>query len=133
MLSPVGRRTRPSRRAEPVRPEHGRPGPTALPRYREPARPLTALVDFGTCFEPVTRRQYAGSWRGSCATGPATDWPLRRTRPTKPRSARRYNRLPERLLGFVGLDQSDYYAWQQGGSRASVERAASRTARGAEA
>ncbi|MFE9686671.1 UbiX family flavin prenyltransferase [Streptomyces sp. NPDC006285] len=43
-----------------------------------------------------------------------------------------FEEFAERLLGFVGLDQTDYYAWQEGGSRASVERAASRTTRGAQ-
>ncbi|WP_371100454.1 UbiX family flavin prenyltransferase [Streptomyces sp. PU_AKi4] len=42
-----------------------------------------------------------------------------------------FEEFTERLLGFVGLDQSDYYAWRAGGSRASAERAATRTARGA--
>ncbi len=44
-----------------------------------------------------------------------------------------FEEFTERLLGFVGLDQSDYYTWRAGGSRASVERAASRAARGVEA
>ncbi|GGZ37923.1 UbiX family flavin prenyltransferase [Streptomyces poonensis] len=44
-----------------------------------------------------------------------------------------FEEFTERLLGFVGLDQTDYYTWQEGGSRASVERAAARTARGADA
>ncbi|MFF0589240.1 hypothetical protein ACFYWD_25115 [Streptomyces sp. NPDC003781] len=39
-----------------------------------------------------------------------------------------FEEFTERLLGFAGLDQSDYYAWRAGGSRASVERAATRTA-----
>ncbi|CAL9401501.1 MULTISPECIES: UbiX family flavin prenyltransferase [unclassified Streptomyces] len=42
-----------------------------------------------------------------------------------------FEEFTERLLGFAGLDQSDYYAWREGGSRASVERAASRRAPGA--
>ncbi|GGS94044.1 hypothetical protein GCM10010206_65910 [Streptomyces cinerochromogenes] len=37
--------------------EVARPGPPTLPRYREVARHLTALVDSGTRFEPVTWRQ----------------------------------------------------------------------------
>ncbi|MEU1049812.1 flavoprotein [Streptomyces sp. NPDC005897] len=44
-----------------------------------------------------------------------------------------FEEFTERLLGFVRLDQSDYCAWRDGGSRASVERAASRAARGAKA
>ncbi|CAM5635265.1 IS701 family transposase OS=Streptomyces rochei OX=1928 GN=G3I25_06615 PE=4 SV=1 [Streptomyces rochei] len=43
--------------AEPSQPECGGLGPPTLPRYREPAKPLTALIDPGTGFEPVTWRQ----------------------------------------------------------------------------
>ncbi|MBR7834265.1 UbiX family flavin prenyltransferase [Actinospica durhamensis] len=40
-----------------------------------------------------------------------------------------FEEFAARLLGFVGLDQTDYYAWGEGGSDASTERAAARSAR----
>ncbi|MFK0120429.1 UbiX family flavin prenyltransferase [Streptomyces sp. NPDC090994] len=42
-----------------------------------------------------------------------------------------FEEFTARLLGFAGLDQTDYYAWQEGGSPAANERAAARTATGA--
>ncbi|MFF5563133.1 UbiX family flavin prenyltransferase [Streptomyces sp. NPDC012623] len=39
-----------------------------------------------------------------------------------------FEEFTARLLGFVGLEQTDYYAWREGGSAASAERAAARTA-----
>ncbi|MGC9501105.1 transposase [Streptomyces sp. WG7] len=42
---------------EPAQPEYGGLGPPTAPRYREPAKSLTALIDPGTRFEPVTWRQ----------------------------------------------------------------------------
>ncbi len=43
--------------AEPYLPAYGGLGPPPLPRYREAARPLTALIDANTPFEEVTWRE----------------------------------------------------------------------------
>ncbi|MFD7260079.1 IS701 family transposase [Streptomyces sp. NPDC059874] len=43
--------------AEPHQPAYGGLGPPTLPRYREPARPLTAFVTTDTAFEEVVWRQ----------------------------------------------------------------------------
>ncbi|GAA4800076.1 UbiX family flavin prenyltransferase [Streptomyces ziwulingensis] len=40
--------------------------------------------------------------------------------------AEMFEEFTARLLGFVGLDQTDYYAWKTGGSTAARERSAAR-------
>ncbi|MGX1887892.1 IS701 family transposase [Streptomyces sp. NPDC055287] len=43
--------------AEPYQPVYGGLGPPTLPRYREPARPLSTFIDTATAFEEVVWRQ----------------------------------------------------------------------------
>jgi SRSO17 transposase len=54
--------------AEPWQSEYGGLGPPTLPRYREAAEPLTALVDSGTRFESVVWRQGSKGSKGSKGT-----------------------------------------------------------------
>jgi hypothetical protein len=47
--------------AEPWQPEYGGLGPPTLPRYREPAKPLTALIEPGTRFPSKAAPGAAGT------------------------------------------------------------------------